>query len=86
MIHARKTRDEPNVERLISALQAIAEMTINDSTNHAELTALMKAVAAIALREWCCGDAACYNESSGVGCAIVAEGGSEAALWERVSR
>ena len=83
---SRKTREEPDVERLISALQAIAEMKMAASTDHAQLTALMQAVATIALRKWCCGDAACYNESSGVGCAIVAEGGSEPALWERVSR
>jgi hypothetical protein len=46
-------------------------MKIGSGTNHAELTALMRTIATLALREWCCGDAACYNESGGVGCAIV---------------
>lgn len=74
----RKTREEPDIERLISALQAIAEMKINADTDHAELGALMRTVATVALREWCCGDAACFNESSGVGCAIVdARSGAE---------
>ncbi len=67
----RKVREEPNIERLISALQAIAEMKIDATTDHAELTALMQSIATLALREWCCGDAACFNEDSGVGCAIV---------------
>jgi hypothetical protein len=58
-----KMATKAQVDRLVSGLQAIAKMKINGETNHAELTALMQTVATLTLRDWCCGDAACFNES-----------------------
>ncbi len=71
--HKLQSATPQQIGRLVSALQAIAEMKIDEGTAHAELTTLnMQTVATLTLREWCCGDAACFNESSGVRCAIVA--------------
>lgn len=56
---------------LICALQAIAGMVVNETTDHAQLGALCMSIAKTTLQEWCCADAACYNESNGVACAIL---------------
>lgn len=55
-------------ESLLNALKAIAGMTVTETTNHAQLSALCIAIAKVELQKFCCGDAACYNESSGVPC------------------
>jgi len=60
---------QPDPRRMFHALQAIAGMKVDENTDHAQLSALCIAIAKIAAQEWCCGDAACYNESSGVPCA-----------------
>jgi hypothetical protein len=55
-------------ESLLTALKAIAGMKVDAATDHAQLSALCIAIAKIELQKFCCGDAACFNESNGVKC------------------
>lgn len=55
-------------ESLLNALKAIAGMKVGETTDYAQLSALCIAIAETELRKFCCGDAACWNESNGVEC------------------
>ena len=53
---------------LLRVLKIIAGWKVTETTNHRELLALSMAMADIAIRKQCCGDAACWNESQGGEC------------------
>ena len=52
----------------LSCLKAIANFKLDDSTDARTLLTLAMAMARTTLEQACCGDAACYNRSSGVPC------------------
>jgi len=62
---------ERDRENMLQALKAIADMRVDEDTDHRQLSALCIGVARIALQKECCGDAACYNEDSGVPCSAM---------------